>query len=116
MSALQTLALAGNQIGDAGLVALCEPLSSLATLTLSKLDLSSNRVGDVGAAALSRVLEVLGCLESLYLGANRIGEAGANALAAALTGATRTSLTHLYFNQHAPQLKLAAEARGVVFF
>jgi internalin A len=70
MTGLTSLALKGNQIGDAG----AEALARLTGLT--SLNLGRNQIGDAGATALARMTG----LSSLVLGGNQIGDAGASAI------------------------------------
>jgi len=84
-TALTSLNMSNNQIGDAGAAALTQ------NTTLTSLIVWSNQIGDAGAAALAQNTT----LTSLDVSENQIGDAGATALA---QNATLTSLD-VSFNQ-----------------
>jgi hypothetical protein len=80
-ASLTDLALAGNDIGDAGAASLADSLTrnhSLAALTLGA------RIGDKGASALAAALKVNATLTVVNLAGNLVGDAGAAAIAGAL--------------------------------
>ena len=84
---LVTLKLDCNAIGDKGIVALAESLSSLESLEV--LNLNANAVGDPGASRLAGALTdgaLQGTLKSLNLNDNHIGDKGALNLASAVSG------------------------------
>ena len=72
-SALRTLVLAENVIGDAGAQALAFALTTNPLCTLSCLDLGGNRIGDAGAAALAVAIGASARLTELFLWHNEIG-------------------------------------------
>ena len=79
---LTTLSLAGNSIGDEGVVALADGMKSNASLRA--LSVSCCDFSDDGAIALASLLEHGSHLQTLHLQGNEIGEAGWMALANAL--------------------------------
>jgi hypothetical protein len=81
-SALSSLDLRGNQIGDAGAKDLSDALKHNTTLTSHSLGV--NLMGDVGAKDLSDALKYNSTLTSLNLDVNVIGAAGAKDLSDAL--------------------------------
>ena len=62
---LKLLKLAGNRIGEAGVVSLAEGLRVNSSLQV--LDLQSNEVGGAGAIALGEMLKVNSSLQTLLL-------------------------------------------------
>ncbi|KAG0344009.1 hypothetical protein BG005_002083, partial [Podila minutissima] len=91
-SALTTLDLRTNSIGDSGAQALSEALKTNSTLI--SLYLYYNSIGDNGAQALAEALKINSNLTTLNLDSNSIGDNGAQALAEALkTNATLTTLS-----------------------
>lgn len=96
-SALVTLRLHGNSLGDDGATAFAGALEQNPALT--ELELDSNGVRDAGASALARALRVNTRLRALNIGglshvASTPTDAGATALAAALLA--NDSLTCLW--------------------
>ncbi|KAI8598054.1 hypothetical protein EDD21DRAFT_407131 [Dissophora ornata] len=87
---LTTLNLENNSIGNEGALALSEALKT--NTALITLDLTNNSIGEEGALALSEALKT-NTVNSLYLGGNSIGNEGALALSEALK--TNTTLTTL---------------------
>ena len=80
---LQTLILAGNQVGDAGATALAEVAGKLPQL--KRLDLTGNQIGDAGVAALAEAAGKLWQLQQLFLMGNpNISQQAKDALKAAL--------------------------------
>ena len=87
---ITALNLSGNEVGDAGAVALCAALlptsppagstSSRLPPPLAHLDLSDNAIGPVGAAALGHAVSGAVCLLSLSLSHCPITDDGASAL------------------------------------
>ncbi|KAI9206984.1 uncharacterized protein BJ171DRAFT_495373 [Polychytrium aggregatum] len=82
-SALKTLCLRGNRIGDPGAKSLASVLKS--NRTLQALNLWDNRIGKEGAGELAEVLKFNSTLMSLSLGHNNIGDEGAAAFAKVLS-------------------------------
>jgi hypothetical protein len=82
-SALATLKLDWNLIGESGAAALATALAS--NRTLVELGLLGNRIGDAGAGHIGAALRTNRCLSKLYLGANGISDDGARALALSLS-------------------------------
>ena len=97
---MDTLHLADNDIGDAGVAALAE---SIKHLGLTTIVLTNNSFGDAGAIALAKTLADPECyerLEWLFLNGCRISDAGAAAIAAALgTGCKELNRLALHDNQ-----------------
>lgn len=90
---------AGNEIDDAGAVALAKVLES-GQSQLKSLEISDNKIGDAGAVALAKALESGQCqLKSLFLNANKIGDTGAAALATALESG-QCQLEDLHLNEN----------------
>jgi len=109
-SAVRSLELSSNSIGEEGAQQLAALLS--ASTSLTRLDLTSNKLGargtravmmslhhnstltalslrdndvmEAGAAAVAAALEINGTLSTLWLGKNRIGDEGVVAIASAL--------------------------------
>ncbi|KAJ8600481.1 hypothetical protein CTAYLR_004474 [Chrysophaeum taylorii] len=77
-TALTSLSLEGNDVGDEGVSVLA---ACLGKSKITSLDLRGNRVGDVGAA---RIAANLGNLTNLNLSLNNIGDRGARVISAAL--------------------------------
>jgi hypothetical protein len=83
---LTSLDLSGNDVSDAGAVALCAALlprpqpTSRSPPPLAHLDLSDNAIGAVGAAALGHAVSGAVCLLTLNLSHNPITDDGASAL------------------------------------
>ncbi|KAK3236010.1 hypothetical protein CYMTET_53827 [Cymbomonas tetramitiformis] len=114
-TSLNTLSLAGNEIGPEGAKALAVALTPNAegvfNTSLNTLDLTSNNIGPEGTKALALALTPNAegmfntSLNTLHLTESRIGDEGAKALAAALTpndkGVFNTSLNtlHLFGNE-----------------
>jgi len=75
-----------NDIGDAGVQALCEGLGRSSAPSLNTLSLTANKIGPAGAEALAGALckGALPQLRSLYIDQNPIGSRGITALAAPL--------------------------------
>src|SRR3989338_7758723 len=70
-SALTTLDLSYNRIGDTEAIATSQALSFNSTLT--ELNLSRNQIGDTGAASIMQVLSSNSTLTELNLSHNQIG-------------------------------------------
>ncbi|KAF9205872.1 hypothetical protein BGZ49_003389 [Haplosporangium sp. Z 27] len=90
-TALTTLNLYENSIGNESVLALSEALTTNTTLTT--LDLEDNWIGKEGALALSGALKINTSLTTLNLSDNSIGNEGALALSGALKA--NTTLTTL---------------------
>ena len=59
----------GNNIGDAGLIALAKAVESGALAQLIRLDMDKNQIGDAGLAALAKAVEsgTLASLETIVV-------------------------------------------------
>ena len=79
---VELLHLGGNRISDDGVIAIAAVLR--VNITLKILSLSNNKVGDQGVKALADALSTNQCLEGLGLESNRISDDGAIAIAAVL--------------------------------
>lgn len=88
---MKTIRLNGNEIDDAGCVALAEALPNT---QVTSIDLESNRIGNDGCIALAKALPNTK-IQSIRLDNNRFGDGGCIELAKALPNAKVTSL-HLY--------------------
>ncbi|MDG1436419.1 MAG: hypothetical protein P8P83_01350 [Rickettsiaceae bacterium] len=96
-SALTSLNLGGNDIGDDGVAGLAIFLKKNGTLT--ELDLQCNHIGNKGAVLLAKALKTNTTLTTLNLARNAIGAEGAEALADSLKeNNTLTSLALLSNN------------------
>ena len=87
MSALQTLNLSGNQIGDKGAASLSGVLPGCKAL--QALHLCNNSIADVGAGSVSTVLVVCITVVALSLDGNLIGAKARAGLWKAWLGAQR---------------------------
>ena len=83
---LRALYLTGNEIGDAGMQALCDGLSHLKTPSLEAVNLTTTQIGPAGAAALAPALctEGMSKVTRLWIGQNDLSDEGVTALAAYL--------------------------------
>ena len=91
---LTELNLDGNNLGDAGAIALAAALPSLTALTT--LELPRNNIGEMGCVALAKALPSLKALTTLNLEQNPIGDTGGRALAGSLR---QTELTVLFLEE-----------------
>lgn len=80
--ALTTLDLAGCQLGDSGIAALCGQLESASPAHLAVLSLRGNAIGYEGATALAKWLASSGAdaLRSLNVAGNQLSARGAHAI------------------------------------
>eukprot|EP00505_MAST-04D_sp_SCG-Rhode-Island_P000020 Stramenopile-MAST_4_protein_20 len=74
MTALETLDLEINQIGDKGCEYLAPVLKQMTALEV--LNLHYNKIGDKGCEALAPVLKQMTALKELTLWSNQIGDEG----------------------------------------
>ncbi|KJE90017.1 hypothetical protein CAOG_009423 [Capsaspora owczarzaki ATCC 30864] len=74
--------LYGEEVGDAGALAIAEALKVNTTVT--KIELCQNQIGEVGARALAETLKVNETVTWIAIWRNQIGDAGASAVAEAL--------------------------------
>ncbi|CAB9516083.1 Ribonuclease inhibitor [Seminavis robusta] len=79
---LQEIYICENQIGDAGVLALCQGLKD--NQSVCKLDLRSNDIGVEGALALQELVKHTKSLKALYLANNDLGNVGTEALVSGL--------------------------------
>ena len=81
-SRLTRLNLGHNQVGDAGAVVLAEAIRGNAVV--NDVDLAYNEIGDVGASALAKALLEAESSLALDVGHNELGDIGATAMANAV--------------------------------
>jgi hypothetical protein len=87
-SAVTSLNLSCNALGDGGALALAAALRNSPTSALRVLNLSQNKLGDSGAAAVASLIQGSAVLEEVALNGNEIGDLGAGALAQAVRGSS----------------------------
>ena len=97
---LTELMLAGNQIGDEGMMAFSTSIASGSLASLETLGLHNNKIGDEGMKVFSTALSsgVLASLQTLWLSRNQIGDEGMKAFSGALSSGAMGSLQKLYLN------------------
>jgi len=118
LAQLRKLILGANQIGDAGLAALCQNVPRGALGNLSELWLGGTNIGDEGMVALANAIRggKLPSVAVLSLATNEIGDAGAVAFGAVLADGAMPHLGELYLHDNkigdAGMLSLARALRG----
>ena len=97
---LTELMLAGNQIGDEGMMAFSTSIASGSLASLEKLFLNDNQIGDEGMKAFSSALSSgsLASLETLGLHNNKIGDEGMKVFSTALSSGALASLKGISLN------------------
>jgi hypothetical protein len=94
---LKKLDLRYNDIGDEGMVALCQ--RGLLSSPVEYLYVEGNQIGDEGATALSGLLKKdSGNLRELFLGANQVKSRGAQEVASSLLSNKKVSKIYLEGN------------------
>ena len=118
---LTELMLAGNQIGDEGMMAFSTSIASGSLASLEQLGLQSNQIGDEGMKAFSTALSSgsLASLKGISLNGNQIGHEGMKAFSTSLSNGSLNSLTNLYLHNNPASdtakntMKAVASSRGI---
>lgn len=95
-SAITTLNLSSNEIGDEGTKSLCEVLKKNSVLT--KICLDRNKIGDSGAESISELLKKNSTLQTIRLTENKIGDKGVKLISEALK--INTSIRYIYMKDN----------------